>query len=68
MKIKETIDILREYKDNIFNNECSSNDLIFNVRISRKCDEYTHFSNQLAALKQFRDEKIEIMPGQSIVI
>ena len=66
LKIKETIDILREYKDNIFNNECSSNDLIFNVRISRKCDEYTHFSNQLAALKQFRDEKIEIMPGQSI--
>lgn len=66
IKIKETIDILREYKDKVFNNECSPNELIFETRISRKCDDYIQFNNQVAALKQFRDEKIEIMPGQSI--
>jgi DNA polymerase elongation subunit (family B) len=66
LKIYDVIEILREYSNRVLKGDCDATDLILETRISRKCDEYTQFNNQVAALKQFKKEGVEIMPGQNI--
>ncbi len=66
LKIPEALGILREYARKIHDNECELSDLIFKTHVSRGCDEYRQFNNQLAAMRQLRHEGIETMPGQSI--
>jgi DNA polymerase elongation subunit (family B) len=66
MKIPEAIEVLREYTRKVLDNECALADLIFKTHVSRGCDEYKQFNNQMAALKRMRQEGIETLPGQSI--
>ncbi len=66
LKIPETIGVLREYTRKVLDNECELSDMIFKTHVSRGCDEYRQFNNQLAAMKQLRQEGIETLPGQSI--
>lgn len=66
MKIPEAIEVLREYTRKVLDNECILTDLIFKTHVSRGCDEYRQFNNQMAAMKQLRLEGIETMAGQTI--
>jgi len=66
MKIPEAIGILRGYTRKVLENECELSDLVFKTHVSRGCDEYRQFNNQVAAQKQLRQEGIETMAGQSI--
>jgi DNA polymerase elongation subunit (family B) len=66
MKIPEAIGVLREYTRKVLDNECELSDLIFKTHVSKGCDEYRQFNNQMAAMKQLNQEGIEILPGQSI--
>lgn len=54
MKIPEAIGMLREYTRKVLDNECELSDLIFKTHVSRGCDEYRQFNNQVAAQKQLR--------------
>ncbi len=65
-KIPEAIGVLREYTQKVMDNECTLSDLIFETRVSRGCDDYRQFNNQLAAMKQLRQEGIDTQPGQTI--
>lgn len=66
MKIPEAIEILREYTRKVLDNECALTDLIFKTHVSRGCDEYRQFNNQMAAMKQLKVEGIETLAGQTI--
>jgi DNA polymerase elongation subunit (family B) len=66
MKIPEAIGVLREYTRKVLDNECELSDLIFKTHVSKGCYEYRQFNNQIAAMKQLRQEGIETLPGQSI--
>lgn len=66
MKIPEAIEVLREYTRKVLDNECALTDLIFKTHVSRGCDEYRQFNNQMAAMKQLKVEGIETLAGQSI--
>jgi DNA polymerase elongation subunit (family B) len=66
MKIPEAIEVLRGYTRKVLDNECALTDLIFKTHVSRGCDEYRQFNNQMAAMKQLKVEGIETMAGQSI--
>ena len=66
MKIPEAIEVLREYTRKVFDNECDLTDLIFKTHVSRGCDEYRQFNNQMAAMKQLKIEGIETLAGQTI--
>ncbi len=66
LKIPEAIEVLREYTQKVLANECALKDLIFGTHVSRGCDEYRQFNNQMAAMKQMRQEGIETLPGQTI--
>jgi DNA polymerase elongation subunit (family B) len=66
MKIPEAIEVLREYTRKVQDNECTLTDLIFKTHVSRGCDEYRQFNNQMAAMKQLKVEGIETMAGQTI--
>ncbi len=66
MKIPEAIGILREYTRKVLDNECELSDLIFKTHVSKGFDEYRQFNNQMAAMKQLKQEGIETLPGQSI--
>ncbi|HWQ95817.1 MAG TPA: DNA polymerase domain-containing protein [Candidatus Methylomirabilis sp.] len=66
MKIPEAIEVLREYTRKVLDNKCDLYDLIFETHVSRGCDEYRQFNNQMAAMKQLGQEGIETLPGQSI--
>ncbi|MFZ3059093.1 MAG: DNA polymerase domain-containing protein [Candidatus Methanoperedens sp.] len=65
-KLPEAIGVLREYTQKVMNNECALSDLIFETRVSRRCDDYRQFNNQIAAMKQLRHEGIDTKPGQTI--
>ncbi len=66
MKIPEAIVVLREYTRKVLDNECELSDLIFKTHVSRGLDDYRQFNNQAAALKQLRQEGIEMLAGQNI--
>ncbi len=66
MKMPEAIGVLREYTRKVLDNECELSDLIFMTHVSRGCDEYRQFNNQMAAMKQLRQEGIDTLPGQTI--
>lgn len=66
MKIPDAIEVLREYARKALDNECALADLIFETHVSRGCDEYRQFNNQMAAMKQLKQEGIETSPGQTI--
>ena len=66
LKIPEALGVVREYTRKVLDNECELSDLIFKTHVSRGCDEYRQFNNQLAAMKQLRQEGVETLPGQSI--
>jgi DNA polymerase elongation subunit (family B) len=57
---------LREYTRKVLDNECVLTDLILKTHISRGCDEYRQFNNQMAAMKQLRLEGIDTQAGQTI--
>lgn len=65
-KIPEAIGVLRQYSQKVMDNECALSDLIFETRVSRGCDDYRQFNNQLAAMKQLKQEGIDTQPGQTI--
>ncbi len=65
-KLPDVIGVLREYTQKVTDNECILSDLIFETRVSRGCDNYRQFNNQLAAMKQLRQEGIDTQPGQAI--
>lgn len=64
--IPEAIRVLREYTKKMMDNECALSDLIFETRVSRGCDDYRQFNNQLAAMKQLLQEGVDTQPGQTI--
>ncbi len=66
LKIPEALEVLRGYTRKVVDNECELSDLIFKTHVSKGCDEYRQFNNQMAALKQLRQEGIETLAGQSI--
>jgi DNA polymerase I len=66
MRIPEVLEVLREYIRKVLDNECALTDLVFETHVSRGGDEYRQFNNQMAAMKQLREEDIEIQPGQTI--
>ena len=66
MKIPEALEVLREYAGKVLDGRCVLDDLIFGTRVSKSCDEYRQFNNQMAAQKQLRQEGIETLPGQTI--
>jgi DNA polymerase elongation subunit (family B) len=66
LKISEAIVVLREYIRNVLDNECTLSDMVFTTHVSRDCDDYKQFNNQMAAMKQLRLEGIETLAGQSI--
>ncbi|MBE0522560.1 MAG: hypothetical protein IBX39_09895, partial [Candidatus Methanoperedenaceae archaeon] len=66
MKIPEALEVLREYVRKVLDGGCVLDDLIFRTHVSRGCDEYRQFNNQVAAMKQMREEGIETLPGQTI--
>jgi DNA polymerase elongation subunit (family B) len=66
MNIPETIEVLREYMRKVLDHECALSDMVFNTRVSRGCDDYRQFNDRAAALRQYRQEGIEIEPGQSV--
>ena len=65
-KISDAIEVLREYTRKVMDNECALADLIFETRVSRGCDDYRQFNNQLAAMKQLREEGIDTLAGQTV--
>ena len=65
-KIPEAINVLREYRRAVLGGECALSDLVFGTRVSRGHDDYRQFNNQLAAVKQMRDEGIDTLPGQTV--
>jgi len=65
-KIPEAVQILRDYMQKVRDNGCALTDLVFETRVSRGCGDYRQFNNQAAALLQYRQEGIEIQPGQSV--
>lgn len=65
-KIPETILILKEHAQEILNGECSFLDLIFEIRISKSLNEYKVFNNSVAIMRQYKDNDIDILPGQSV--
>ncbi len=66
LKIPEAIEVLREYARKVLDGECALEDLIFETHVSKGCDDYRQFNNQMAAMKQLRQEGIETSPGQTI--
>jgi DNA polymerase elongation subunit (family B) len=66
MKIPEAIGVLRENARKVLDNECELSEMIFKTHVSRGCDEYRQFNNQMAAMKQLKQEGVETLPGQSI--
>jgi DNA polymerase elongation subunit (family B) len=66
IKIPEALEVLHEYVRKVFDGGCVLDDLIFGTHVSKGCDEYRQFNNQMAAMKQMRQEGIETLPGQTI--
>jgi DNA polymerase elongation subunit (family B) len=66
LKIPEAIEVLREYARKVTGSGCALDDLVFETHVSRGCDDYRQFNNQLAAMKQLRQEGIDTKPGQTI--
>ncbi|VVB84589.1 DNA polymerase [uncultured archaeon] len=66
MKIPGTIEVLREYTRKTHEHEYALTDMIFETRVSRGCDDYRQFNDRAAALRQYRQEGIEVEPGQSV--
>jgi DNA polymerase elongation subunit (family B) len=66
MKIPETLEVLREYVRRVLDGGCVLDDLIFGTHVSKGCDDYRQFNNQMAAMKQMIQEGIETLPGQTI--
>ncbi len=66
LKIPKAIEVLREYTRKVLDSECALSDLVFTTHVSRGCDDYKQFNNQMAAMKQLREEGIETLAGQSI--
>ncbi len=64
-KIPDTIKILKAYMRKVLNG-CNISDLIFEIHISKNLDNYIVFNNQVAAMRQLKDNGIMIMPGQSV--
>ena len=50
-----------------FEDECKLSELVFSTRVSRGCDDYKQFNNQMAAPKQLRQEGIKALPGSRSV-
>lgn len=65
LKIPEAIEVLREYARKVLGGKCALGDLVFETHVSRGCDEYRQFNNQLAAMKQLRQEGIDTLPGRA---
>ncbi|GFO96446.1 DNA polymerase elongation subunit [groundwater metagenome] len=65
-KLPEAIGVLREYAQKVMDYECALTDMIFETRVSRGCEDYRQFNNQLAAMKQLRQEGIDTQPGHTI--
>lgn len=66
LKIPESIKILKEYVNRIYFNAINYEDLIFQINISKEYDSYVQFNNQVAALKQLKNEGVELKKGQSV--
>jgi len=66
MNIPETIEVLREYMRKAFEHECALPDMVFKTRVSRGYDDYRQFNDRAAALRQYRQEGIDIQPGQCV--
>jgi DNA polymerase elongation subunit (family B) len=66
MKIPETIEVLREYMRKVLDHECALADMVFKTRVSRGYDDCRQFNDRMAALRQYRQEGIDIQPGQCV--
>jgi DNA polymerase elongation subunit (family B) len=50
----------------VLDHECSLSDMIFETRVSQGCDDYRQFNDRQAAMRQYRQQGIEIQPGQCV--
>jgi DNA polymerase elongation subunit (family B) len=65
-KIPEAVNILKCYARKVADGECMLSDLIFEIRISKELDRYKGLNNSVAALWQYKDNNIDILPGQFV--
>ncbi len=66
IKLPEAIQVLREYMRKVMENKCVLSDMIFETRVSRGCDDYRQFNDRAAALRQYREEGVDIQAGQCV--
>ena len=66
MKIPETIEVLRKYMREVLDHESALSDMVFETRVSQGCDDYRQFNDRQAAMRQYRQQGIEIQPGQCV--
>lgn len=66
LKIPDAIEVLRQYARRVMDNECDISDLIFRTHVSKGCEDYRQFNNQMAAMKQLQQGGINTLLGQSI--
>jgi DNA polymerase elongation subunit (family B) len=64
--IPGSIKVLRRYAKRVLEGSVAVDDLIITTRLSRFWDEYEQFNNQVASAMQYRDEGIEVHPGECI--
>ena len=65
-RIPDAIQVLRQYTRSLLNNEFAPADMVFETRVSRSWDDYRQFNDRAAALQQYRQEGIEMQPGQIV--
>jgi DNA polymerase elongation subunit (family B) len=65
-KLGRVFDVMRRYVSDLRDGRVNPDDLVFKVAVTRHLTEYRVNNFSHAALKQLRDEEIEVVPGQSV--
>jgi len=65
-KIPAVLDVLKRYARSIEDGEYPLKDLILTKRISRGLYEYEQFNDQVAALRQLKDEGVDLHAGEMV--
>jgi DNA polymerase elongation subunit (family B) len=64
--IPEALGALKVWAERVAYGDVDVEDLIFTSRISKPLEEYSHFSNQVAALTQLEEHMVDVNPGEIV--
>jgi DNA polymerase elongation subunit (family B) len=64
--IPEALGALKVWAERVVYGDVDLEDLIFTSRISKPLEEYSHFSNQVAALTQLEEHMVDVNPGEIV--